>query len=180
MEEEFNKTKSLQITQQLNRLGNELTTNVIELMKEVNTYTDYYYDNLFIPQSTENDFDGKKTKNEYQKGETIFDRVHETVLRNEILLQMQQTVETTMTSFMEKMNELRKRILDDKDRLTEINNETLENLMSLERKMTRKTAKSFDNLNKKNELHKSFNLSLRNNISAFKKISLNEERQIGN
>ena len=58
------------------------------------------------------------------------------------MFQMQQTVETTMTSFMEKMNELRKRILDDKDRLTEINNETLENLMSLERKMTRKTAKN--------------------------------------
>ena len=40
---EINNNKTYQIAKELNKIGNQLTLNVNELINEVNSYTDNYY-----------------------------------------------------------------------------------------------------------------------------------------
>ena len=82
-----------------------------------------------------------KTKKEIKKGETIFDRVRESVMRNDIIDDLQQRLKMTIETFTNKMNMLHSRIQYEKERLVNSNNEILDNLKMLEKKLTRKMVK---------------------------------------
>ena len=93
IEENTTINQSLQIANELNKLGNALSLNVVELLNEVDAYTDYYYDEpFFVESSMMNEEDEKKISNMIKKGETIFDRVNETVMRNEIVNKLEEIV----------------------------------------------------------------------------------------
>ena len=85
--EEENRKQTLTISKELNKLGHKLSANVSELSNEVDAYTDHYYDQMFYPNQIVNDIDGIKTRKEIKKGETYFDKIHESVLRNDIVNQ---------------------------------------------------------------------------------------------
>ena len=101
--EEENRKQTLQIAQELNILGNQLTVNVSEMLNEMDAYTDRYFDQVFYPSEIQNDKDGNKTRKEIKKGETYFDKVRESVLRNDIVCGLQNTVEMILNKFMKKI-----------------------------------------------------------------------------
>ena len=129
--QENNKNQSLLIAKELNKLGNLLTSNVTELLKEIDAYTENYFDETFIAPNIKNDKDGTMTKRAIKKGETIFDKIMETVMRNEIVGKMEKVVENVLTEFINKMKELKENIQQEKKKLIETNNEVLDNLKKL-------------------------------------------------
>ena len=55
---------------------------------------------------------------------------------------IREEIPTCRVRGMEKMKELKQRTLNDKDRLTNVNNDILESLLMIERKLTRKSTRS--------------------------------------
>ena len=102
--EEENKEQRLELLQELHILGNKLTTSFIELSKEVDNYTERYYEELFIQDKIVNDINGEKRRKEIKKGETYFDKIQETIMRNDIITEVEKTIETLLTKITEKMN----------------------------------------------------------------------------
>ena len=130
---EINNNKTYQIAKELNKIGNQLTLNVNELINEVNSYTDNYCDQTFIAPSLTNDSDEKLIKNVLKKGETIFDKIQESSKRNEFVIQLENLVDSILNKFNNKMNEFREKIFEERESLIERNNEILDNLKILER-----------------------------------------------
>ena len=165
--EEENRKQTLQIAKELNTLGNQLRVNVSELLNEVDAYTEKYFDQVFFPSEIENDKDGTKTRNEIKKGETYFDKVHESVLRNDIINQLQNTVEMILNKFLEKMKQFKNGITEDNERLINSNNEIIENLLKLEKKLMKKSLKNSFHEDEKKHLSDSFKNNLMKNINPF-------------
>ena len=132
---------SIKYTEQLNTIGSKLTSQVTELLNEVDSYSYHYYDNNFYPQIPINDKDRIKTRKEIKKGETIFDRISESLLRNDIVMNYIENVEKFTNQFQEKIQKLKEEIENERNILTKTNNEILENLESLHRIMNRKLLK---------------------------------------
>ena len=130
---EINNNKTYQIAKELNKIGNQLTLNVNELINEVNSYTDNYCDQTFIAPLLTNDSDEKIIKNALKKGETIFDKIQESLKRNEFVIQLENLVDSILNKFNNKMNEFREKIFEERESLIERNNEILDNLKILER-----------------------------------------------
>ena len=98
--------RSLKITKELNSLGNLLTHQVTELLIEVDSYNDSFYENTYIAPSLQYFENNGLINREIKKGETIFDRVNETVKRNEMVIKYKQLVQETLSSFVKKMEEM--------------------------------------------------------------------------
>ena len=77
--------------------------------------------------------------------ETLFEKVHETLMRNEIIIQFQETVEKTLIEFQQKLNDFKAEIALDNNKLVAANNEILRSMTDLERKVIRKSIKSIEN-----------------------------------
>ena len=101
--EEENKHATLKIVKELTTLGNLLTTNVFELLNEVDAYSEKYFDQIFTPNQIFNDVDGINTRREIKKGETYFDKIQESVLRNDIVYKLQNVVEMILNNFLKKI-----------------------------------------------------------------------------
>ena len=158
MEEENERKEIVEISNIFNGIKNSLDGDVNKLVEEIESYNNHYYDQTFIPGDIENDKDGIKTRKEIKKGETIFDRIYESIIRNDIIDELQQRVEMTMKCFIENMRMLHERIMNEKERLTTTNNEILDNLMMLEKRLARRSLKGIEDNEEKNKLHKSLGL----------------------
>ena len=174
--EDKNRQETLKIATELNVISKQLTVNMSELLNEVDAYTDHYYDQLFVPKQIFNDKEGIETRKEIKKGETYFDRVHESVMRNEFIIQLQDLVEQTMNKFQEKMNHLKDKILMDKELLVGINNEIIDALTMLEKKLLRKSLKNTEDENEKKDMSSSLNDRL-NVVKCFKRSSLKDQKE---
>ena len=106
--EEENRKETIDIVKELNQIGKRLTVHVDELLKEVDSYKDKYYDQIFVPNEIKNDRDGNLTRKEIKRGETYFDRIHEAVTRNDFIYHFQETVENILFQFTNKMKVLKK------------------------------------------------------------------------
>ena len=132
----------IQLSQELNILGNQLTTNINELLEEVKTYIQHYDDRTFISPQIDKNTNQHQIKKEISKGETIFDRVNESLLRNEIVNKLEQIVEEKIHQFCEKMKSFKERIINERKTLIESNNEILQNLEKLHLKCENRKIKS--------------------------------------
>ena len=121
----------IQFSQELNILGNQLTTNINELLEEVKTYIQHYDDRTFISPQIDKNTNQHQIKKKISKGETIFDRVNESLLRNEIVNKLEQIVEEKIHQFCEKMKSFKERIINERKTLIESNNEILQHLEKL-------------------------------------------------
>ena len=137
--------KSLKIAKELNKFGNQLTTIISELLIESDAYNDHYYDQIYSPKDILNDKDGNQTRRELKKLETHFDRIYETLMRNESIIQFQETVEKILIEFQQKLNEFKAEIALDNNKFVAANNEILRSMTYLERNVIRKSIKSIEN-----------------------------------
>ena len=126
--EEENRKETIEIVRELNELGNQLTLNVDELLKEVDSYKDKYYDQIFVPNEIKNDRDGNLTRKEIKRGETYFDKIHESMLRNDFIYHFQEIVELILQKFTKKMKQLKEGINEERERLINANNQTINSL----------------------------------------------------
>ena len=177
MQENNNNNQSLLIAKELNKLGNLLTLNVTELLNEIDAYTDNYFDETFIAPNIKNDKDGTMTKKAIQRGETIFDKIMESVMRNEIVGKMENIVENVLIEFTNKMKELKENIQQEKNKLIETNNEVLDNLQKLENKKFNKSLKSFEKDEMKTKFRNTMKESMKTTIKSFKRKTIEEEQQ---
>ena len=158
-----------------------MTLKVDELLIEVDSYIQSYCDNLFIPNeipyNPEDTFDyRRKLKNEIKKGETIFDRINESLLRNEIIEKFHMIVESTMNEFVVIMNELKEQMLKERGQLSEVNNETLENISQLEKKVLKSLSTGIKDENIRKSMRQIFNTSKEKDITSFNSKSLKEHK----
>ena len=119
------------ISNELIQLGNNLGLIIDKLKNEVDEYTNNYCEERFIAPEKIND--KNEMKKVIQKGETIFDKVNETVLRNDILIELEKYIEDVLKLFSTKIKEFKENILQEKKKLIETNNEIVDNLKKLEK-----------------------------------------------
>ena len=70
-------------------------------------------------------------------------------MRNEIVLQFQETVEKTLIEFQKKLNDFKAEIALDNNKLVAANNELLRSMTIFERKIMNKSIKGLDNKEEK-------------------------------
>ena len=175
--QENNQNQSLQIAKELNTLGNELKIKVTELLNEVNSYSNTFFNETFIAPNIKNDKDGTLTKKAIQRGESIFDKIYESVNRNEIVSNMGEIVEFILNRFLEMMKEFKDNIQQEKKKLIETNNEIVDNLEKLEKKKFKQSLKSLKDNHMKINLRNSMKQSLKTNIKSFKRQTIEEVHQ---
>ena len=169
--------QTLHIAKELQSVGKDLTTKVSELLNEVDSYTDptIYCDRTFIAPLIKNDIDGNQLKTHLKKGETIFDKLQETIKRNDIVTNLEQLVEQQLEMFTNKIKQFKETIQQEKKKLIETNNEVLNNLEKLEMKRFNKLVKKEENTEMKKCLKEVMNDSLKSNFKSFKRKTIEEE-----
>ena len=139
------KNQTLQLVKELNQYGEDLKTKINDLLIGVNSYIENYCDETFVDPQIINDEDGKITKDTLKKGEAVFDRIQESLLRNNQMNELGNIVEQISNTFNEKIIQFNRKIIDDYYKLIETNNEVLDNLKDLERKVLKSQLKENNN-----------------------------------
>ena len=172
-----NNKQSLQKTKQLNQIANQLTTYITELLDEVHSYNQQYYDQTFICERITNETNEIQIDNQIRRGETIFDRFHETLLRNEFIVSIENKVEQTVNQFLTHLNELKTEIHSDREQLLQTNKEILDNLKIVEQKKINRKIKKETNNEEIRLLTQRFNMSMKNSINQFRRKTVEIEKK---
>ena len=103
--------------------------------QEYHSYQDTYYTKSFYKQEIQNysfenidQSNSREIHNQFKKGETYFDIIHESISRNTLLTNLYQSITTTITQLQDELVEINRKIIDEKETLGNLNNRILEEL----------------------------------------------------
>ena len=118
-----------------NELSDEYKLEIIDLLIEIKNYRKTFYKRI-VAFELENDNEGILLKKEIQRGETIFDRVNESLLRIDIIFikLIKMIEENQIDKLQDIIEKMKTQIREERKELIEINNEILKILKKLEKK----------------------------------------------
>ena len=170
-----NYQQSLFIAKEIDTIGNELINKLTHFLKEVDSYSNTFFDQTFIAPNVKNDKDGTLTKKAIQKGESILDKITETLVKHEVVENLEEIVDHIVNQFSETMKEFKENIHQEKKELIETNNEILRNIKKLEKKKWKRQLKTIEDQEMKISLENTMKEYLITNIKSNKRKTIEEE-----
>ena len=124
-------------------------------------------------------FDNIETiQNEIQRGETIYDKFYENIMRKESVMKLQNDVEQSLNIFKENMDVLKEEMSKDNQFLVKANNQMLDSLKMLKEKQMKRIIKEENDIEKRREMNSNFEKYIKSTIDDYKQISEKEEIQL--
>ena len=168
---------------EINSLSNSLISSISKFVNELSEYQQHYNFNKHLLQSIPTPTTSKdpsELKKDIQTSETIFDKLQESLLRNELCLSLQNMIETSMISFTHSIEQLKKELTNEKEELFVANNEILDNMVAMEMKMMKQKLRKLFNIEEKKTVRKSTRENIVKNISKFHQLSNKENMKRNN